>query len=124
MSKRGLWPAAVIVLLVACSSSNPGAPSGGGGGGGTSSVTVRIPLTDYGGNETPSFMPVTATIPVGGSVSWSNQDSTGHTTTSDTGLWNSNLGPGGSYQRTFPTAGTFSYSCTVHPGMTGQVVVQ
>ena len=26
--------------------------------------------------------------------------------------------------RTFSTKGTFSYSCTVHPGMNGEVVVQ
>ncbi len=30
----------------------------------------------------------------------------------------------GSVQRTFPNAGTFNYSCTIHPGMTGSVVVQ
>ena len=97
---------------------------GGGGGGGTANATVRIPLTDYGGNQTPSFQPNNVTIPVGGTVNWTNQDQTGHTTTSDDNLWNGGLGPGGSYARTFPTAGTFSYSCTVHPGMTGRVVVQ
>ncbi len=26
--------------------------------------------------------------------------------------------------RTFPAAGTFTYDCTVHPGMSGQVVVR
>jgi plastocyanin len=125
MSKRGLWPTAVIVLLVACSSSNnTGGPSGGGGGGNPNSVTVSIPLTDYGGNQTPQFTPVQATIPVGGRVNWNNQDSVGHTTTSDNNLWNGNLGPGGSYSRVFDTAGTYSYSCSVHSGMNGRVVVQ
>ncbi len=28
------------------------------------------------------------------------------------------------YQRTFATAGTFSYSCTIHPVMVGSVLVQ
>ncbi len=125
MSKRGLWPTAVIVLLVACSSSNPGGPSGGGGGGGNAnSVTVRIPLTDYGGNQTPSFTPVQVTIPVGGRVNWSNSDSVGHTTTSDTNIWNGSIGPGGSFSRTFDTPGNYPYSCTVHNGMSGQVIVQ
>lgn len=125
MSKRGLWPAAVIVLLVACSSSNPGGPSGGGGGGGgTTNATVSIPLTDYGGNQVPQFSPIQVTIPVGGRVNWNNQDSVGHTTTADNNLWNGNLGPGGSFSRTFDTAGTYSYSCSVHSGMNGRVVVQ
>jgi plastocyanin len=126
MSKRGFLGAAAIVLLAtACSSDPPSGPSGGGGGGGTpANVTVRIPLTDYGGNQTPQFQPVNATIPVGGTVAWSNQDSTGHTTTSETNIWNGNLSPGGSFQRTFPTAGQFPYVCTVHPGMSGTVIVQ
>ena len=125
MSKRGLWPAAAIVLLAACSGDNPGGPSGGGGGGGgTANATVSIPLTDYGGNQTPQFTPVQVTVPVGGRVNWSNQDSVGHTTTSDTGIWNGNLGAGGSFSRTFDAAGTYSYSCTVHAGMNGRVVVQ
>ncbi|MDE1817670.1 MAG: PEFG-CTERM sorting domain-containing protein, partial [Thaumarchaeota archaeon] len=31
--------------------------------------------------------------------------------------------PGGTYQFTFANAGTFNYFCTVHPWMTGQVIV-
>ena len=124
MSKRGLWPAAAIVLLVTACSESPGEPSGGGGGGGTANATVSIPLTDYGGSQVPQFTPVQVTIPVGGRVNWSNQDSVAHTTTSDTNIWNGNIGAGGSFSRTFDTAGTFSYSCTVHAGMNGRVVVQ
>jgi plastocyanin len=126
MCKRGVAQAAVIILLAAACSDTPNEPSGGGGGGGggNASVTVRIPLTDYGGNQTPSFFPTNVTVQAGAIVAWSNQDSTSHTTTGDNNLWNANLGPGGSYQRTFPTAGTFSYQCTLHPGMSGTVIVQ
>lgn len=127
MSKRGFWPTlAVILVLAACGGSdNPGGPTGGGGGGGTgNSASVSIPLTDYGGNQVPQFTPVQVTIAVGGRVNWSNSDSVGHTTTSDNNLWNANLGPGGSFSRTFDTAGTYSYSCSVHGGMNGRVIVQ
>jgi plastocyanin len=85
---------------------------------------VAIPLTDYGGNQTPQFSPVTVTIAPGTSVNWLNNDTVAHTSTGDNSLWNGNLGPGGSYSRQFPAAGTFTYSCTVHPGMSGRVVVQ
>jgi plastocyanin len=113
-----------MLLLAACSSSNPGGPSGGGGGGGGANATVTIPLTDYGGNQTPSFFPVQVTIPGGGRVNWSNQDSVGHTTTSETNIWNGNISAGGSFSRTFDTAGTYAYTCTIHAGMDGRVVVQ
>jgi plastocyanin len=115
----------MVLLAAACSGDNPGGPSGGGGGGGGgASASVGIPLTDYGGNQVPQFTPVQVTIPAGGSVTWSNSDTAAHTTTSDTNLWNANLAPGGSFSRTFPTAGTFTYSCAVHAGMNGRVVVQ
>ena len=98
MSKRGFVPAAAIILLVTACSDSPSAPTGGGGGGGGgcggASVTVTIPLTDYGGNQVPQFTPVQVTVPAGGTVNWSNQDSTAHTTTSDTNLWNGGLSPG------------------------------
>jgi plastocyanin len=111
------------LALAACS--QPAQPSGGGGGGGGgTSSTVSIPLTDYGGNQTPQFSPTNLTIAPGTSVNWRNNDTVAHTTTSDDNLWNSNIAPGGSYSRQFSTAGTFTYSCTVHPGMTGRVVVQ
>jgi len=124
MRKQGLAPAVIVVLLLTACSKAPAAPSVGGGGGGTNSASVSIPLTDYGGNQTPQFQPVQVTIPVGGSVSWRNNDSTDHTVTSDTNVFNAALGAGGSFNRTFATAGTFTYSCSIHSGMNGRVVVQ
>ena len=106
-------------LALASCSSPPSQPSGG-----NNSTTVSIPLTDYGGNQLPSFTPTQITIAAGNSVNWLNADTVAHTTTSDNNLWNANLAPGGSYSRQFPTAGTFTYACSVHPGMTGRVVVQ
>jgi plastocyanin len=120
--------AAVLVasLVLATCSKAPGGPSGGGGGGGggSTTATVSIPLTDYGGNAQPQFSPTTVAIPVGGTVTWKNDDTVAHTTTSDTNLWNGSLSAGGSFSRAFPTAGTFPFSCTVHSGMSGRVVVQ
>ena len=54
-----------------------------------------------------------------------NNDAITHTATSDTGVWDSgNLGPGASFSKTFQNAGTFTYKCTIHPGMVGTVNVQ
>src|SRR6202011_2682140 len=48
-----------------------------------------------------------------------------HTSTSDTGAWNTgNIAPGSTSSAvSFPTAGTFTYHCAIHPSMTGSVVV-
>jgi plastocyanin len=35
-----------------------------------------------------------------------------------------NLASGNTYKVTFDTAGTIKYQCTVHPGMTGTIVVK
>jgi len=58
-------------------------------------------------------------------VTWRNTDAIAHTTTSDTGLWDSGaLSTGNTFQHTFPTAGTFTYHCTFHGFMTATVTVQ
>lgn len=63
-------------------------------------------------------------IPVGTTVTWTNQDSAPHTTTANDGTWDSAvLEQGDSFSFTFDTAGTFDYICNIHPSMTGQVVV-
>ncbi|CAN5891406.1 hypothetical protein BH23GEM9_BH23GEM9_01900 [soil metagenome] len=72
-----------------------------------------------------TFNPTPVTVPVGRVVRWVNGGTQAHNTTSSTGIWAStSLSPGGTFERTFATAGTFQYSCTLHDGMTGTVVVQ
>src|ERR1700694_5536767 len=69
----------------------------------------------------------TTTISVGDTVSWSFAGATvPHTTTSDTGAWDSHpVSPGGSFQFTFTQAGSFPYHCAIHPTlMHGVIVVQ
>lgn len=72
-----------------------------------------------------SFSPATVFITAGGTVTWTF--ATLHNVTFDgsapTGGNIGNTGTG-SVQRTFPTAGTYSYQCTLHPGMSGSVRVQ
>ena len=72
-----------------------------------------------------AFSPASLTVHVGDTVTWSNNDSVSHTTTSDTGIWDSGpLRPGASFSFTFTSAGTFGYHCMIHPFMVGAVVVQ
>jgi plastocyanin len=71
------------------------------------------------------FVPATVTINAGQYVTWRNVDAISHTTTDDSAtIWNSgSLPPGNTYQHYFATQGTFNYHCTIHPGMTGTVIV-
>lgn len=71
-----------------------------------------------------AFAPATVRIAVGGTVSWANDDDRAHTVTARDGSFDSGLlNVGGRFQRSFPTAGTFTYQCNVHPEMQGTVEV-
>ncbi len=71
-----------------------------------------------------AFGPATITIKAGQTVTWVNQDTIAHTVTADQGEWDSgSLAPGASYQQTFAKAGQYAYHCSIHPFMTGQIVV-
>ncbi len=70
------------------------------------------------------FTPNTLTIKVGSTVTWTNGGST-HTVTADDGSFDSGqLQNGKSYSRTFDSAGTFTYHCSIHPFMKAQVTVE
>ncbi|MGZ4904236.1 MAG: cupredoxin domain-containing protein [Halobacteriota archaeon] len=72
-----------------------------------------------------AFNPSSLTITKGANVTWTNDDSTTHTVTSDTGAFDSgNLSPGATYTRQFNDTGTFPYHCTIHPFMKATITVQ
>ena len=111
----------LVGLTVGCSSASPSTPSGGTGVTGTPVSIVRQAsiLT------TTAYAPNPISIAAGETLTWTNNDAEAHTSTGDDGSWNSGtIGPGASFSRTFPSAGTFSYHCTIHPGMIGSVTVR
>ncbi len=72
-----------------------------------------------------AFAPATVTVAVGGTVSWVNGDTASHTVVFDDGSPSSGtLATGQAFKRTFDTAGTFTYHCSIHPSMTGTVIVK
>jgi plastocyanin len=106
------------VALAACGSdaspaSTPGSSSGAGGGG--NAVTI----------QNFAFSPVTLTVSVGTTVTWTNQDGSIHTATADDKSFDTgNIAAGATGSATFGKAGTFTYHCTVHNYMTGTVAVR
>jgi plastocyanin len=70
------------------------------------------------------FGPQTLTVPVGTTVTWINSDDIPHTAVSTDGVFKSKvMDTDEKFSYTFTKAGTYSYYCSVHPKMTGQVVV-
>lgn len=71
-----------------------------------------------------AFSPASVNISAGDTVRWTEMDGAFHTTTSDTGLWDSGSLPlNGMFSFMFNSAGTYPYYCTAHPYMTGSVTV-
>jgi plastocyanin len=73
-----------------------------------------------------AFTPETLTVPVGTTVQWTNRDDIPHTVVSDdkTTFKSKALDTDDKFSFAFTKAGTYPYFCSVHPKMTGKVVVQ
>jgi plastocyanin len=74
-----------------------------------------------------SFGPLALTVPVGTTVTWINRDDMPHTVVSmdDSKTFKSNvLDTDEKFSFTFSKAGTYPYFCSLHPKMTGKVIVQ
>jgi plastocyanin len=83
------------------------------------SITTNVMVGDI------FFSPKSVTISVGDRVKWTWTGSIQHSTTSNTGLWDSGLrGKGATFTNAFNTAGTFPYHCTLHAGQVGTVTVK
>jgi len=117
-----------------------GGISGNQTGNSTGNTSTSAPMSESVSLEDNSFVNSTVTIRVGGTVTWTHNDGqASHTVTADDGSFDSNAGcsptvgplppsgdcmtQGETYSATFATAGTFSYHCKIHPGMTGTVNV-
>ncbi len=72
-----------------------------------------------------AFVPPTITVSAGTTVTWTNNDSVAHTVTTRSTLFDSgNLSRSDTFSYTFAQSGTFEYYCTIHPYMTGKVIVE
>jgi plastocyanin len=90
-----------------------------GSGAATTSDTVEIDMKNF------QFVPKDATVKVGQTVKWVNEDSAPHDATDEkTGQFKSDqFAKGESYEFTPKKAGKISYVCTIHPGMDGTLTV-
>jgi plastocyanin len=73
-----------------------------------------------------NFSPNTLTVAVGATVTWTNNDNGPHVVSSVDNHFNKSsvLKPGQSFSHTFVTMGTYSYFCSIHPRMTGKIIIK
>ena len=73
-----------------------------------------------------NFSPKTFTVPAGATVTWTNHDNVPHVVTSANNQFQKSpvLKAGQSFSNIFATAGTYSYFCSIHPRMTGKIIVK
>jgi len=112
----------IMIIPVSCSKSSMANMTGTGGNGYTTETSTP------GVNEVfiqgMAFSPATITVTAGTTITWTNKNAVTHNVTSNPALFSSGaMGNGATYSFTFTDKGTFSYSCTIHPSMTGTVVV-
>ena len=95
------------------------------GQGNVSAAAQEKPATAEVKIDNFSFGPATLTVPVGASVTWTNRDDIPHTVVSTDGVFKSKvLDTDEKFSFTFSKAGTYPYFCSIHPKMTGKVIVQ
>lgn len=102
-----------------------------GGKNGTRVITVAtitpVPAATVDAGATNSFTPQQVDLSVGGTVTWHFNGPNDHNVTfaSTAAGTPSNIGAtsNADVSRTFTTAGTFPYQCTLHAGMSGTVIV-
>ena len=82
-------------------------------------ATTNVVIRDF------AFTPRTIQVKVGSTVTWTNQDGDAHTVDfkPSGGSTSPVLETGATFSRTFGSAGTFAYMCSIHPEMHGTVVV-
>jgi nitrite reductase (NO-forming) len=81
---------------------------------------------EFAENEAPADYSINVlTIPVGTTVTWTNDDSTMHTVTAVDGSFDSGYyGEAESWSYTFSDPGEFEYYCLPHPWMRAKVIVE
>ena len=103
-----LVAATALIAATAPSPAPPAAPPG---------ATVHL--------KNDAFVPASITIRSGDSVTFVNDDDDAHTATADDASWDSEgLNQGQRWTHLFARSGTYTYHCTVHPFMKGEIIVR
>ena len=80
-------------------------------------ATVRI--------DNFNFTPVALEVPLGTTVTWTNDDDSPHTVREKDGKFKSAaLDTDDTFSQTFTAPGEYEYFCSIHPRMVGKIIVK
>jgi plastocyanin len=119
--KRTIWRlgiAAVVIIITAAA-------------GGRWKAVASAPTQENKTAETVvkidnfTFSPATIIVTPGSTVRWTNHDDIPHNVVSEDKSFKSKaMGTDENFSYTFTKLGTYSYLCSIHPRMTGKIIVQ
>jgi plastocyanin len=105
------WTMAALISFQAVPSGVAAAPAAAG--------KAEVKIDNF------SFSPAALTVKAGTQITWTNGDDIPHTVVSGDQAFKSKvLGTGEKFTFTAAKPGTYSYSCSIHPNMTGKVIVE
>ena len=118
MTRQNKWISGLVVpVLTALLLLVPGSPSVANDQ--SSGANAEVTIDNF------SFGPQTVTVPVGAMVTWTNHDDIPHTVVSTDGVFKSKVrDTDEKFSYIFTKPGTYSYFCSVHPKMTGRIIVR
>jgi plastocyanin len=119
-TKKRMWSAGMVIVASAVLTQFAGplmqtvkaqqAPAG---------VAAEVKVDNF------SFSPATLTVAAGTTVTWTNRDDIPHNVVSTDKVFKSKvMDTDEKFSYTFTKAGSYSYFCSIHPHMTGTVVVK
>jgi plastocyanin len=119
MKIKNVWIAGLAIpAMIAILALVPG-PSSVRANDQPTTATAEVKIDNF------SLEPQTLKVTVGTRVTWTNRDDIPHTPVSTEGVWKSKImDTDETFSYMFTKAGTYPYYCTIHPKMTGKVVVQ
>jgi amicyanin len=120
MKKAMLSAAITVVVAMAFGLSRSSQARPAANGQNTSNGQYQVKIDNF------SFGPATLTVPVGATVTWTNRDDVPHNVVSTDGkdIKSPVLDTDQKFTHTFTQAGAYAYYCSIHPTMTGKVIVQ
>ena len=110
----------LVIVIAACAGRGSGLIGTIGGPNGASNPGAAfVQVVNF------AFRPSAVKVRPGGFVTWTwNSDTTTHNIVFSDGIQNAGPRNSGTHTRTFASAGTISYTCTLHVNETGSVTVQ
>jgi plastocyanin len=118
-TKKSLWPLCAMLGVLFFASFILGFPAFRVHAAAVAKKEMKVSIVNF------AFTPAEITIAPGESVTWTNDDGAPHGLEYNDGAPGTNLLlPGASFSRRFDQSGTYDYSCSIHPYMTGRVVVR